>query len=61
MSSHDLKMDFFEIGDKTSLVCANPDASETICATLKELGFKIHTVSTVEAGIAWRSPNSGGA
>jgi hypothetical protein len=45
------KMDFFELGDKTSLVCGDPAMTEVIRGTLKELGFKSHTAETGEMGI----------
>ena len=44
-------MDFFELGDKTSLVCADPTATESIRATLKDIGFKSHTAETGETAI----------
>ena len=50
MSSQD-KMDFFEIGDKTSLICADPNTTEAAKATLRELGFKSHTAETPELAI----------
>ena len=50
MSSQD-KMDFFEIGDKTSLICADPNTTEAAKATLRELGFKFHTAETPELAI----------
>lgn len=45
------KMDFFELGDKTSLICADPATTEVIRGTLKELGFKSHIAETGEMGI----------
>jgi len=50
MSSQE-KMDFFELGDKTSLVCADPNTTEVAKATLRELGFKYHTAETPELAI----------
>ena len=44
-------MDFFEIGDKTSLICADPNTTEAAKATLRELGFKSHTAETPELAI----------
>ena len=44
-------MDFFELGDKTSLVCADPITTEAVRATLRDLGFKSHTAETAEAAI----------
>ena len=50
MSSQE-KMDFFELGDKTSLICADPSTVEVTKATLRELGFKYHTAETPELAI----------
>lgn len=44
-------MDFFEVGDKTSLICADPNTTEVAKATLRELGFKFHTAETPELAI----------
>ena len=44
-------MDFFELGDKTSLICADPSTTETVRATLRELGYKSHIAETGEVGI----------
>jgi hypothetical protein len=45
------KMDFFELGDKTSLICADPNTTEVVKTTLRELGFKYHTAETPELAI----------
>ena len=45
------KMDFFELGDKTSIICADPNTTEVVKATLRELGFKFHTAETPELAI----------
>jgi hypothetical protein len=50
MSSQD-KMDFFELGDKTSLICADPNTTEVVKTTLRELGFKFHTAETPELAV----------
>jgi hypothetical protein len=50
MSSQE-KTDFFELGDKTSLVCADPNTTEVAKATLRELGFKFHVVELPEIAI----------
>jgi hypothetical protein len=50
MSSQE-KMDFFELGDKTSLICADPNTTEVAKATLRELGFKFHTAETPELAV----------
>lgn len=44
-------MDFFELGDKTSLICADPNTTEVVKTTLRELGFKFHTGETPELAI----------
>lgn len=43
MSKPDFSEDFFELGDKTSLLCADAHIMETVREALKDLGFKIHT------------------
>ena len=45
------KLDFFELGDKTALICADPNTTETSKATLRELGYKFHTAETPELAI----------
>ena len=50
MSSQD-KMDFFELGDKTSLICADPHTTEVARASLRELGFKFHTAEAPEMAV----------
>jgi hypothetical protein len=50
MSKQD-RGDFFELGDKTALICADPNTNETVKATLRELGFKFHTPETPELAI----------
>jgi hypothetical protein len=45
------KMEFFELNDKTSLICADPSTAEFGKSTLKELGFKYHAVDTPELAI----------
>ncbi len=44
-------MDFFELGDKTSLICGDPTTTETAKETLRELGFKYHTAETPELAV----------
>ena len=44
-------MDFFELGDKTSLICADPTTAEVARTTLRELGFKLHTAEAPEMAI----------
>ena len=50
MSSQE-KSDFFELGDKTSLICSDPQTTEAAKATLQELGFKFHTAETPEVAV----------
>ena len=50
MSSQE-KMDFFEVGDRTALVCADPTTTEMAKKTLRELGFKFHTAETTDLAI----------
>ena len=51
MSTQDIRMDFFEIGDKTSLICAEPETTQQVKATLRELGFKFHTADSADLAI----------
>ena len=52
MSSNEMaKMDFFEVGDKTALICADPAIRDAVGATLRELGFKFHTAETGDTAI----------
>jgi CheY-like chemotaxis protein len=44
-------MDFFELGDKTSLVCADPATTEVVRGTLRELGYKSHIAENGETAI----------
>ena len=44
-------MDFFELGDKTSLVCADPATTEIARGTLRELGYKSHVAENAESAI----------
>ena len=45
------KMDFFEVDDKTSLICADPNTTEIAKSTLRDLGFKFHTAETPELAV----------
>jgi CheY-like chemotaxis protein len=45
------KMDFFELGDKTSLVCADPATTETVRGILRELDYKSHVAENGETAI----------
>jgi hypothetical protein len=52
MSTQELsKIDFFELGDKTSLICADPSTTESVRGSLRDLGFKSHVAETSEMGI----------
>jgi len=44
-------MDFFEVGDRTSLVCADATVGEIVRATLRELDFKFHSADNAEIAI----------
>lgn len=44
-------MDFFELGDKTSLICGDSNTTDMARTTLRELGFKFHTAETPELAI----------
>lgn len=44
-------MDFFELGDRTALICADPALRETVKATLNELDFKVHAADSAEPAI----------
>ena len=50
MSSQE-KTDFFELGDKTSLICGDAATLEAARNTLRELGFKFHTAETPDLAI----------
>jgi hypothetical protein len=50
MSSQE-KMDFFELGDKTSLICGDSNTTEAAKTTLRDLGYKFHTAETPELAI----------
>ena len=45
------KADFFELGDKTSLICADPNTTDVVKETLRELGFKFHVAETPEMAV----------
>jgi hypothetical protein len=51
MSTAENKLDFFEVGDKSALVCAGLEVSEAVRTTLRELGFKFHTADTADLAI----------
>jgi len=45
------KMDFFEVGDKTSLICTDLEVGEVVQNTLRDLGFKFHSADESELAI----------
>ena len=45
------KVDFFELGDKTALVCADPSTTELVRGTLRDLDYKSHVAETPEMAI----------
>src|SRR5262245_65461393 len=52
MSTSDLsRMDFFELGDQTSLVSTEPLSTDTVRTTLKAMGYKSHVAETSEMAI----------
>jgi hypothetical protein len=51
MSATESKMDFFEVGDKTSLICTDSNVCEVIRDTLRDLGFKFHLAESAELAI----------
>ena len=42
MSNAELNQDFFELGDRTSIICADPATTERVRNSLRDLGFKTH-------------------
>jgi hypothetical protein len=50
MSSQE-KMEFFELGDKTALICADTGTAEFAKTALREVGFKFHTAETPDLAI----------
>ena len=44
-------MEFFELGDKTALVCADATTTETVRASLRDVGYKSHAAETAEMGV----------
>ncbi len=51
-------MDFFEVGDKTSLICTDTNVGEVVRSTLRELGFKFHTAETSDLAVERTRYNS---
>jgi hypothetical protein len=46
-----LRLDFFELGDKTALICADLHIQDSLRTVLQDLGFKLHAVDTAEMAI----------
>jgi hypothetical protein len=44
-------MDFFEVGDKTALICTDSTTGEVVRSSLRELNFKFHTAESPELAI----------
>ena len=44
-------MEFFELGDKTALVAADPETAEVVRSSLRDLGFKSHSADSAEIAI----------
>ena len=51
MSKTELNQDFFELGDRTSIICADPATTEIVRSSLKELGFKIHFADSEDGAL----------
>jgi hypothetical protein len=50
-SPETLRLDFFELGDKTALICTDLDLQDPVRAVLQELGFKLHSVDSPDIAI----------
>src|ERR1051325_12012366 len=46
-----MSADFFEVGDKTALICTDSTIADSVRTTLRELGFKFHMGDTPELAI----------
>jgi hypothetical protein len=44
-------MDFFELGDKTSLICTDPVTGDLVRMVLHDLGYKFHMADTGDAAV----------
>src|SRR3954469_1780034 len=51
MSKVELNQDFFELGDRTSIICADPATTETVRNSLKDLGFKMHFADSEDGAL----------
>jgi len=51
MSKAELNQDFFELGDRTSIICADPGTTEIVRNSLKDLGFKMHFADSEDGAL----------
>ena len=51
MSTSENAMDFFELDDKTSLICSDATVGEGVREALRELGYKFHAAETSDVAI----------
>src|SRR5262245_9393362 len=51
MSTVENKLEFFEVGDKTSLICTDAAVGEVAMEMLRDLGYKFHTADSSEIAI----------
>lgn len=51
MSKEEAKIDFFELGDKTSLICGDETMAEALRSSLRDLKYKFHIAETGEMAI----------
>ncbi|HEX4997467.1 MAG TPA: hypothetical protein VFY29_04550 [Terriglobia bacterium] len=45
------RTDFFEVGDRTGLICAEPSVRDAVATAMRDLGFKFHAAETGETAI----------
>jgi hypothetical protein len=45
------KLEFFQLGDKTALICTDPGTTEFSKATIEEMGFKFHVAESPDFAI----------
>jgi hypothetical protein len=45
------QMEFFELGDKTALICADAETADVVRASLRDLGYKSHTAESAEVAV----------
>ena len=51
MSKPEFSEDFFELGDRTALVCADPNLTEIVRSSFKDLGFKSHAADADDGAL----------